>query len=215
MRTTRMTKLGAGGAILLAVLITGATPAQATAPTNGTASLGSADYTKGNQSAVSMSTLAPCSLHGPTSASASPVVKSGMTFGGGTTSCTTTTANGATTTSSVATGKDFALTALAGTTLKIKTYGATCTGSSTGTSAGWSFGGMSGLTGLPAQIPSGYVHQVKQGSSVLAEITFGEYVLPTPADGSIALNTLHIRFKPASHITGDIVLGVTACTPVG
>jgi hypothetical protein len=50
---------------------------------------------------------------------------------------------------------------------------------------------------------------------VLAEITFGEYILPNPADGSIALNTLHIRFKPASHITGDIVLGATACTPVG
>ncbi|MCU1686017.1 MAG: hypothetical protein JWQ81_6756 [Amycolatopsis sp.] len=215
MRTTRMNRLGLGGAILLAALALGATPAQATAPTNGTASLGSVAFTKGNQSQVSVPSLAPCSLQGPATASSGPVVKSGVTLGGGTTTCTTTTANGAKTTQSVATGKDFALTALAGTTLRIKTYGATCTGSSTGTSAGWTFGGMSGLTGLPAQIPSGYVHQVKQGSTVLAEITFGEYILPNPADGSIALNTLHIRFKPASHITGDIVLGATACTPVG
>jgi hypothetical protein len=214
MRTTRMNKLGLVGAILLAALVAGAAPAQA-ATTSGTASLGSIAFTKGNQPQVSVASLAPCSVAGTTTASSGPVVKTGVTLGGGTTSCTITTANGAKTSHSVATGKDFVLTVLkTAPAIKMKTYGATCTGSSTGTSAGWSFGGLSGLTGLPAQVPSGYVYQVKDGSSVLAEITFGEFVVPNPADGSIAMNTLHIRFKPASKITGEIILGAAACTPV-
>jgi hypothetical protein len=217
MRTTSVKKLGLGSAILLAVALSGTTPAFATS-SDGTASLGSSAFGKANQSQTLVDALAPCDLHGAKTGSSGAVVKSGVTFGGGTSSCTTTTANGATTTKSVATGKNFDLTALVaggGPRIRMTSYSVTCNGSSTGTNAGWSFGGLSGVTGLPAQIPSNYVYQVKKSNgTVLAEITFGEYILPDPSDGSISLNALHIRFQPGSGYTGDITLGSTACSPV-
>jgi hypothetical protein len=212
-----MKRLGLGGAIVLAVVLGGSAPALATA-SDGTASLGSTAFGRTNQSQILVGPMAPCDVHGTTSNSSGPIAKNGVTFGGGTSSCTTTTANGAKTTKSVATGKNFDLTALVGgggPRIRMASYSATCNGSSTGTNAGWAFGGLSGVTGLPAQIPSNYVYQVKKSNgTVLAEITFGEFIIPDPSDGSISLNALHIRFKPGSSYTGDIILGSTACSPV-
>jgi hypothetical protein len=43
----------------------------------------------------------------------------------------------------------------------------------------------------------------KSDGTVLAEITFGEATLPSPPDGSIAMNMMHFRFTPASGISGE------------
>jgi hypothetical protein len=204
---------------LVTGLLVSAAPALAANPA-GVASLGFADFTKAGQH-ISLPPQAPCAVEGPSTASAPAANnQSGLKFGGGTTTCKTTVVNAAddvTETTSEANGKTFELSALmseGGPRLKIGSWQATCVGKQNGTNAGWQLGGLSGFTGLPAQIPANYLYQVKKPNGVvLADVTFSEVVLPEPNDGSLAINAVHFRFAPASNITGEIVLGAAACSP--
>jgi hypothetical protein len=219
MNSTSARRAGLVAAGLVTGLLVSAAPAMAANPA-GVASLGFADFTKGGQR-VSLAPQAPCAVEGPTTASAPAANnQSGLKFGGGTTTCTTKVINPddeITETTSEANGKTFELSALmsaGGPRLKIGSWKATCVGKQNGTNAGWQLGGLSGFTGLPSQIPPNYLHQVKKSNGeVLADVTFSEVILPEPNDGSVAINAVHFRFKPASNITGEIVLGAAACSP--
>jgi hypothetical protein len=71
-------------------------------------------------------------------------------------------ANDVTTTKSETIGKNFqlsALVSLGGPRIKMAAYKANCAGSQDGTSASWGVSGLTGLTGLPQPIPTGYVHR--------------------------------------------------------
>ncbi|KAA2255490.1 hypothetical protein F0L68_28455 [Solihabitans fulvus] len=217
MRSAR--RFGLIGAALVVGLFAGGGVAMATNP-NGVASLGSASFTKGAQAPVSVASLAPCDVDGQQTNSSAAVVKPGVTFGGGTSSCTRTVTdpeNDVTTTRSTATGKNFELSVLlsaGGPRIKLASYTVTCNATQTGTNAGWSFSGMSGISGLPQQIPNNYVAHVKKtNGTVLADVTVNEVMLPDPNDGSIALNLMHFHFLPASGISGELVIGATACAP--
>ncbi|MFI9006727.1 hypothetical protein ACIGNX_05775 [Actinosynnema sp. NPDC053489] len=211
-------RVGAVTAALALGLVAAAHPASAANPA-GVASVGSAEFTKAG-TRVSVPPLAPCAVNGTTSNSSEAVSRAGVRFGAGTSSCTTEVvdpADSRTKTTSEAVGSDFELSALVsagGPRLRVSRWKVTCTGGEAGTSAGWGADGLQGFPGLPDQIPANYVHQVKDGDgAVLATATFGETVLPEPNDGSIAMTLLHVRFSPASNVTGDVVLGATACSP--
>ncbi|GLZ42939.1 hypothetical protein [Actinokineospora sp. NBRC 105648] len=199
-------------------LIVGATPALATNPA-GVAGLGSATVVK-NGVADTVPPLAVCAVDGQTSASSPGDTATGVKFGPGSSTCTTTVVdpvNSTTSTKSEATGGQFELSGLVllgGPRVKINTYKVTCTATHTGTTVGWTFSGLSGLTGVPSPVPVNYQRELKSLLGVtLATITFNEVVLPSPNDGSIALNMAHVRFLPPSGVSGDVVVGATACSP--
>jgi hypothetical protein len=213
-------RAGLAGALLLTGLLAGLgagiVPAQAD-PQPGIANIGSANFTKAGTT-VNVPTQGHCSIDGPTSATAQVVTKAGVTFGGGTSSCTTTVTDpntDATTTVSTATGKNFELSALVtagGPRIKLAMFKVTCTATQTQTNAGWSFGGMSGISGLPSQVPANYTKQItKANGTALANAVFN--IQNLPGDGSIGLTMLRIDFLPASNITGSVTLGHTSCSP--
>ncbi|PSL56886.1 hypothetical protein B0I31_103646 [Saccharothrix carnea] len=211
-------RVGAVTAALVLGLVAAAPPASAANPA-GVASVGSADFTKAG-TRVTVLPLAPCAIGSTPSNSSEAVSHRGVRFGKGTSSCTTAVANpdhGTTTSTSEATGTDFELSALVsvdGPRLRVARWKVTCTGTEAGTNAGWAADGLQGFDGLPEQIAPNHVHEVKAGDgTVLATATFGETIFPEPNDGSIAMNLLHLRFTEASTITGDVVLGATACSP--
>ncbi|QRP45466.1 hypothetical protein [Amycolatopsis sp. FDAARGOS 1241] len=184
----------------------------------GVADLGEASFTKG-ATTVTVPTLAPCAVEGPTSASAESVTKPGLTFGGGTSSCTTTVVdpdNDTTTTKSTATGKNFELSALVsagGPRIRLASYTVTCDAAQRQTNANWTFSGLAGITGLPSPMPANYTKPItKANGTVLANAVFNTQTLP--GDGSISLTMLRIDFAPASGITGAVTVGRTSCSPV-
>lgn len=220
---TRTLRLGTVGAALVAGLLAAAPAGAATqaataaaTPPDGIAALGSASVTTSGETG-SISPLAPCDVNGPTSASSTGgSIPGSVSFGGGTTSCTRdTTAN---TTASTANGTRFELDALVpwgGPRIRVAGYQVSCTATTGGTSAGWSFSGLTGLTGLPQQIPTNYTVPITgSGGTHVADVIFDEVVLPNPNDGSIALNLMHIKLFPdGGPTTGDILVGSTACAP--
>jgi hypothetical protein len=205
-----------------ALLVVTAAPAYATPA--GTAVAGSANFTKTGQPAVLVSPLASCDVNpdepGVVTGSAPAVTKTGVKFGSSTATCTTTLVNEeewVTTTKSEAKGTNFELSALVaqgGPRLKIGTWKITCEATQTGTFAGWSLGNMTGWTGLPQQIPQGYVHDVKKSNgTVLAKVKFTEVIFPVPNDGSITMHLATLTFEPASGYSGEIKFGSAACSP--
>jgi hypothetical protein len=215
MRSTIARRAGLAGTLLVAGLAV-AVPAQA-APQPGAAQIGSAEFTKSGAT-IKVPVQGQCSVDGPTSATAQSVSKTGITFGGGTSSCTTTVTDpntDATTTTSTATGKNFELSALVsagGPRIKLSTFKVTCTATHAQTNAGWTYGGMSGITNPPNPVPVGYSTPLKKSNgTVLANAVFN--IQNLPGDGSIGLTMLRINFLPASGITGQVILGHTSCSP--
>ncbi|MEU4745907.1 hypothetical protein AB0G02_36340 [Actinosynnema sp. NPDC023658] len=203
-------------ALVLGLVV--APPAWAANPA-GVASVGSAAFGKAGTQ-VSVPPLAPCAVDGTTTNSSEAVTRTGVRFGPGTSSCTREVvdpANNTTRTRSEAIGSDFELSALmsvGGPRLRVAKWKLACTGTESGTNAGWAADGLQGFTGLPDQIPTNHVHEVKAADgTVLATATFGETTFPEPNDGGIAMNLMHLRFTPASTLTGEVVVGATACSP--
>jgi len=216
MRSINARRAALVGTLLLAGLCAASVPAQAD-PQPGVANIGSANFTKSG-STIIVPTQGHCSIDGPTSATAEVVTKTGVTFGGGTSSCITTVTDpdtDATTTTSTATGKNFELSALVsagGPRIKLATFKVTCTATQTQTNASWTFGGMTGISGLPAQVPPMYTKPItKSNGTVLANAVFN--IQNLPGDGSIGLTMLRIDFLPASTITGSVTLGHASCSP--
>ncbi|WP_037360051.1 hypothetical protein [Amycolatopsis orientalis] len=183
----------------------------------GVADLGNATFTKAG-SAISIPTQAPCAVEGPTSASATPVSRLGVTFGGGTSSCTTEVtdpANDVTTTTSTAAGNNFELSALVsagGKRIRISSYTVTCKATQAGTNANWTLSGLTGISGLPSPIPANYTKPLtKSDGTLLANAVFN--IQTMPGDGSMTLTMLRIDFAPASGATGSVTVGHTACSP--
>ena len=221
----KMSKISIAGAVLALTFATAGTALAANPP--GTASAGSADFAKADQT-FKVAPLAVCDVNpdaAGTVTGASPAVsRPGLKIGETSSTCTTEVVNPdefLTKTKSVAKGAGFDLSALAGLSggnkgprLKIAEWTITCSADEKGTQAGWELKGMSGWTGLPQQIPSGYVHEVKASNgTVLAKAKFTDTVFPVPNDGSISMTLLRITFEPPSGHTGSITVGSVACSP--
>ncbi|KOV82342.1 hypothetical protein ADL03_24670 [Nocardia sp. NRRL S-836] len=210
----------AGAVVALTFATAG--PALAANPP-GHASAGSADFAKDGQT-YQVEPLAVCDVNpeqaGTVTGASPALTRPGLKIGATTSTCETTVVNEAesvTTTRSTARGSGFELSALMaqrGPRLKIGEWAVTCSAEQAGTQAGWELKGLSGWGGLPAQIPPGYVHEVKSSAgTVLARATFVETAYPVPNDGSLAMTLLRLTFDPASGYTGSITLGTAACSP--
>ncbi|MDS0132536.1 MULTISPECIES: hypothetical protein [unclassified Amycolatopsis] len=198
--------------IVTALVVTGLAASSASAfaavPQPGVADIGAAAF-----ASVVIAPQAPCSIGGPTSATAQKVSKPGITFGGGTSSCTTSPSGDSTT--STATGKNFELSALVaagGPRVKLSSYTVTCVGTQTQTNANWTYGGLSGIANPPSPVPVGYVSPLrKSDGTVLANAVFN--IQELPGDGSVGLTMLRIDFLPPSGLSGVVTLGRTSCAP--
>lgn len=207
---------------VVALTFASAAPALASNPP-GTASAGSAGFSKPGQT-VEVAPLAVCDVNpdvaGTVTGSSPAVTRTGLRFGETSSTCTTEVVNPdefLTRTSSVAKGTGFelsALTAAGGPRLRISEWTVNCDADDQGTRAGWQLKGMTGWAGLPPQLPSGYVHDVKANDgTVLAKAAFTTTVLPEPNDGSLAMTLLRITFEPPSGYTGSVTVGSVACSP--
>ncbi|MFJ8963123.1 hypothetical protein ACIRG5_27425 [Lentzea sp. NPDC102401] len=220
-----MSKISIAGAVLALTFATAGTALAANPP--GTASSGSADFAKADQT-FKVAPLAVCDVNpdvAGTVTGASPAVsRTGLKIGETSSACTTEVVNPdefLTKTKSVAKGAGFDLSALAGLSggnkgprLKIAEWTITCDATEKGTSAGWELKGMSGWTGLPQNITPGYVHDIKAANgTVLARAKFTDTVFPVPNDGSISMTLVKITFEPSSGYTGSITVGTVACSP--
>ncbi|ATE52728.1 MULTISPECIES: hypothetical protein [Actinosynnema] len=216
MNHTWARRVGAVIAALAAGLVSTAAPALAGEVPAGVAAVGVADYVVNGQT-VTTGVLAPCSVEGVKVNASLLTVRTGVRFGPGSTTCTTTVVdpeNYITTTKSEALGSQFELSALmdaGGPRLKIASWQLSCSATQEGTSAQWGISGLSGFTGLPSQLTANYTYDIKKNGNLLAKVIFGE--VTTPPDGSITMNLMRVQFQPASGVTGEVVVGSTACSP--
>jgi hypothetical protein len=106
------------------------------------------------------------------------------------------------------------LTRYGGPLIRLAGYQVSCAATTGGTMAGWSFAGLTGISGLPQRIPTNYSVAVKAtDGTVLATAIFNEVILPNPNDGGITQNLIHIAFRANGPITGNLYVGSTACVP--
>ncbi|UVS78332.1 hypothetical protein [Actinokineospora sp. UTMC 2448] len=206
------------GAYTVIAIAATAAPALAANPA-GVADTGSAAF--GNDDIqVSIAPIAPCSVDGQTTADAGMRAAYGVKFTSGTSSCTRTVLDADTSTTetlATAEGTGFELSALVpagGPRIRIDKWRVACTGTQVGTNVTWSYEGMSGLSALPDPVPKNYVREIRKvDETLLATATFNAVTYSSPNDGSIAMSMLRIRFEPGSGMTGEVLLGNTACSP--
>ncbi|ALG07164.1 choice-of-anchor P family protein [Kibdelosporangium phytohabitans] len=203
-----------------AVLVVNATPATA-ATGSGTASAGSADVVVEGKKRFVQAPLAQCLTSGGTIQNTSkPVRLRGVAeFGEGATKCTADPANGRITVE--ATGQRFELNALlehGGPQIKLGNYLATCATTLNGSGARMQFSELSGMD-APTELTPNYTVLIPGRSKEdppLAKVVLNEIVVPSPPDGSITLNLMHVIFAPngGGPVTGEIVVGGVYCPPL-
>jgi hypothetical protein len=205
-------------AAALLTLVAAAVPAQASpgdAIAKGT--VGKATATVAG-APVTVDAIAPCDTEGPPQGSSGEVAVTGfVTFGSGSTKCVV---NDAGELASVeVTGGRFRLDALrrhGGPRIRLSSYTVRCHTTLTGSSSWVQFSGASGFA-VPSQLPANHVVTIPgaAGQPPLATITLNETIVPSPADGSMTVNLMHIRLFPqGGPDSGDIVVGSVHCAPV-
>jgi hypothetical protein len=169
--------------------------------------------------AFTQDAIATCAADGPEDNSSGEVeIGPDTTFDGGTTTCGRA-ADG--TASAEVVGERFETTVLrqfGGPALRLRSYVARCTTTDNGSSGYIQLGGASGFE-LPEQIPVNHVITVPgvaEGDAPMARIVLNELVAPSPPDGSLTTNAMHITLFPeGGPASGDIVVGTAACDPYG
>lgn len=167
---------------------------------------------------VTVDAIAPCDTEGPPQGSSGEVSVSGVvTFASGASECTV---NDAGELASVeVTGGRLRVDALrdhGGPRIRLASYEARCHTTLTGSSSWVQFSGASGFD-VPEDLPANHVVTIpgEDGEPPLATITLNETIVPSPADGSMTVNLMHIRLFPqGGPDSGDIVVGSVHCAPV-
>jgi hypothetical protein len=123
--------------------------------------------------------------------------------------------------SATVTGERFETTVLrqfGGPAIRVHSYTASCATTGNGSSAHIELEGVSGVQ-VPQDIPPNTVLTVpgrQQGDPPMAEVVLNELVAPTPPDGSLTANTMHIKLFPqGGPASGDILVGNASCDPFG
>jgi hypothetical protein len=109
-----------------------------------------------------------------------------------------------------------ALRAHGGPRIRLASYTAKCNTTLTGSSSSIQFSGLSGVD-VPEQLPANHVVTVPgaNGAPPIATVTFNELIVPSPADGSMTVNLMHIRMFPqGGPVSGDATVGTVHCAPV-
>jgi hypothetical protein len=206
-------RVGAGAVAVLAAMALTAIPAGATPL--GQTSLGSVDVTRGGRP-VTVPPIAQCDVTADQQNSSNGTHAYGVAnFGAGTTSCTEDA--GAKTAKMTASGNSFDLTALVpygGPEIRLANYSASCSATTTSTTAAFQFSGLQGVT-APKPIPANYTATVGPADDPQARVTFNEVIQADPNDGSVTINMLHIQLYPNGDgpMSGDVIVGHAACSP--
>jgi hypothetical protein len=189
--------------------------ASAAAPKTGAASIGAVSVTLDGV-ATDQASIAPCKTLGTNSTTGMTPVP-GVVYGKADTSCTR--AKGEVT--AMASGKRFKVTLLRahrGPVIQLTSWSVQCSTKKTGSTASMTLSGLTGVK-VPSSIPVNYTVTVpghRPSDPVLAKVVFNELVVPSPPDGSMVMNLMHIKLfpnTPNSPDRGDIVLGTVHCDP--
>jgi hypothetical protein len=221
MRLLRVPHIVAVGIMLAALVTVGASPAQAAQVAQAAAghgSIGEAHAWVGGQQ-IDVVAQAPCAIGGSAEASTPGVAVAGFVkFGIGNSTCNVDAASGAASIRVSGSGFRFdGLKAYGGPTIKLSTFTATCGTTATGSGSTIRLAGLSGFQ-LPNPVPTNHVVTIPGAlpqDPPIATITVNEMITPTPADGSMTVNALHIRLFPEGVALdhGDIVVGTVHCSP--
>jgi hypothetical protein len=168
--------------------------------------------------AVTVGAVAPCDTAGPPQGSSGEVAVTGVvTFGSATSTCTVDAAGELA--SVEVKGGRLRIDALldhGGPRIRLYSYMARCNTTLTGSSSRVQFSGASGFE-VPSELPANHVITIPgaSGQPPLATITLNETIVPSPADGSMTVNLMHVRLFPqGGPDKGDIVVGTVHCAPV-
>ncbi|TDP96553.1 hypothetical protein [Labedaea rhizosphaerae] len=196
-------------------MLGGPASAAPTAPKKGAASVGAVSVTLDGV-ATNQASIAPCTTLGANSTPGTTPV-AGVVYGKAETSCTRDKGEA----TAVASGKRFKVTVLRrhrGPVIALTSWSVQCSTKKTGSTASMTLSGLTGVT-VPSNIPVNYTVTVpghKPSDPVLAKVVFNELVVPSPPDGSMVMNLMHIKLfpnTPNSPDRGDIVLGTVDCDP--
>ncbi|RSM89507.1 hypothetical protein DMH04_05820 [Kibdelosporangium aridum] len=203
-----------------AVLVVHAAPASA-ATGSGTASVGSVDVVLEGKKRIVQPPVGQCLTSGGTVQNASKRIRlRGVAeFGDGTTKCTADKETGRIMVE--ATGQRFELNALpeyGGPRIRMNDYLATCATTLNGSVARMQFSGLVGMD-APKELTPNYTVMIPgdhPNDPPLAKVILNEIIVPSPPDGSITLNLMHVIFAPngGGPITGELVVGGVYCTPL-
>jgi len=213
MRKIIMAAVVCGG---LVVAPSAASAAPVTATASGSA--GSVDVTADGRHVVA-ETVAPCSADGPVKGGTlGGIYGNAAVFGNSETACAQMSDGTAV---GQARGRRFKTTILArygGPEITVRTFVSRCTTTRTGSVGYIEIGDVTGFT-VPANIPANYtltVPGVAPETKPMARIVLNELVTPSPPDGSLTTNTVHLTLFPeGGPAQGEIVLGTAKCAPFG
>jgi hypothetical protein len=183
-----------------------------------TASSGSVDVTI-DGTKVFAGAVGPCSADGPVMGSTRGGLAGTIAeFGNGEALCGRGTDGTAVGQAKGARFKTTVLKAYGGPEIDVRTFTAQCSTTAVGAGGYVEVGTVTGIT-VPANIPANYTITVPApdpGAPPLADVVLNESVSPTPPDGSLTTNTLHIKLFPqGGPASGDIYVGTAACDPYG
>jgi hypothetical protein len=182
----------------------------------GTGTVGTVDVVVGGQ-AVRSGLIAPC-LTGTTAGNQTDSIAVGQDtwFGSATTSCTR---NPDGTASTRVSGQRFETTILArfgGPVIRAKTFTADCDTVENGSRGRIALSGVTGVT-VPSNIPVNYevtIPGTAPGAPPMAVVVVNESIVPSPSDGSLTTNAMHIRLFPqGGPASGNILVGSASCAP--
>lgn len=219
MDNTKWRRVVVTGIAVAASMLVAAASAQAVTE-DGVASLGAVNvtYNYTGQHVVT-GPVATCDVNGQGSGYSPGAEVPGIArYGTGNTRCTRDLA--ARTAQVDAVGSRFQLDALVnygGPRIRMERYQATCRATDRGSEESIWLSGLSGIS-VPSTIPANYTVTVPgrfAGDPPLARVILNEVIMPTPSDGSIAVNLMRvILFPNGGPQTGDVVVGSAACAPV-
>ena len=205
--------------IVAAAMCLAVVPATASADeitASGAGSVGAVDITVG-QSSAHADPIASCTADTTPSNRTDPVTVGTTTkYGLGTTTCKRN-ANG--TVSVQVSGQRFETTVLrqfGGPLIAARTFKAGCDTTQNGSSGYMELGSVTGFT-VPDSIPPNYTTTIPGRTAdapPMAEVVLNELIVPTPADGSLVTNAIHIKLFPqGGPASGDILIGSATCAP--
>jgi hypothetical protein len=218
-RRTLRTALALTGTLLVTVTVTVTAPAQA-APGDAvaTGSAGAVHIKQDGGAPIVVDPIAPCATGGQAQGSSPSVaVQNVASFNESASTCTVDDAGELA--SVEVTGGSFrfdALRAHGGPRIRLANYTARCATTLTASSSSIQFSGLSGVD-VPAELPANHVVTVPgaDGAPPVAIITFNELIVPSPPDGSMTVNLMHIRMFPqGGPAAGDATVGTVHCAPV-
>jgi hypothetical protein len=167
---------------------------------------------------ISISALAECRV-GQRRSATTPGAQVGnlVGFGWGQSTCNSDRWGG---TSVQVTGSSFRLGALrqfGGPSLQLGSFNIGCESGWFGSRTNFRVGGLFGIR-LPAHIPANYTVWIRgnqPNGQPLAKVVLNEVSRPSPPDGSVSVNLMHVWLFPNSPSihTGDFVVGSVSCSP--